>query len=419
MCYNITMSKSSPSSDYILALDIGTEYVKAILARRSKQLEIVGVSRIRQDPSSMLAGAISDITAVVKTCERAIALVEEMAGEGISADQTVIGIAGELVKGTTKTIKYQRADPRKSLTAEEMTRIVKKVEQVAGAHARQAIAIETNNPNAEVRLVNSAIVNLYIDGYKVTNPIGFKGSSVAVQIYTAFAPLVHISALEKVADELALDLIAISVEPFAVTRACMGDDPDSALTTVVVDIGGGTTDIAVVDDGGVEGTESFGIGGRSFTHQISERLGVDLEAAEQLKLHQDDERLDPMIRKKLDKTIASTVEVWLSGVELALESFTNVESLPTKILLAGGGASLIDIPEILATSDWYLNLPFARRPIVNLIDPAYIEGIENHTDFPLDHTFITALGLLRIALDSIEPRGTASIRDRFAALLSH
>ena len=65
----------------------------------------------------------------------------------------------------------------------------------------------------EVRLINSAIVSLSIDGYKVSNPIGFKGSELVLQFYTAFAPLVHISAIEKVCAELNLDLVAVAVEP--------------------------------------------------------------------------------------------------------------------------------------------------------------------------------------------------------------
>ena len=62
---------------------------------------------------------------------------------------------------------------------------------------------------------------------------------MAVQIYTAFAPMVHIGALEKVADELALDLVAVAAEPFAVSRSVLGSDTDSNFTAILADIGGG------------------------------------------------------------------------------------------------------------------------------------------------------------------------------------
>ena len=406
------------TTDYLLALDIGTSYVKALLAERGKTLSIIGAARIAQEPGAISSGAVTDIAAVVKSCERAIAGAEKLAGLDLTNIQTVIGIAGELVIGITRTIKLHRANPRSPITAEEMTKIVKKVEQLAGQHARDTIAEQTNNPNTEVRLVNSAIVNLYIDGHKVVSPVGFKGNLIAVEIYTAFAPLVHVSALEKVADELSLDLLAISVESFAVTRALLGDDPDSTDTLIVIDVGGGTTDIAVVDDGGVQGTETFSLGGESFTRKISTALGIDQLAAERIKLFSSDPRLDPAIKQKLDQAIATTTSVWLSGVEVALENFKNIESLPLKILLCGGGSSLIEIPEILATSNWYESHPFYRRPVVNLIDPNDIPGIINKTKFTLDHSFITALGLLRIALDTIEiPQGNG-LRAKFARLLS-
>ena len=325
--------------------------------------------------------------------------VLEMAG--VRAQEVVVGIAGELIKGNTTSVKFRRADASKPINDEEMHKIIKQVQKKAGERARREVAEETNNPDVEVRLINSALVSLRIDGYKVTNPIGFKGKEVVVQIYTAFAPLVHISAIERVCDELQLDLVTVAVEPFAVCRACLGDDIESSFSGIVMDIGGGTTDIAVVDDGGVDGTKMFSIGGRSFTHQISERLGLSLEDAEKLKLLADNPSMKPEIRKKFDQAIERNLEVWQSGVELALEEFDNLEALPGQILLCGGGASLSAIPEILATGDWYKDLPFVRRPIISLIEPEEIAGIDNATDRELDHTFVTAMGLLRVGMDTL------------------
>ena len=241
-----------------------------------------------------------------------------------------------------------------------------------------------------------------------------------MQIYTAFAPLVHISAIEKVCDELQLDLVTVAVEPFAVCRACLGEDVESNFSSIVMDIGGGTTDIAIVDDGGVEGTKMFSIGGRSFTHQIANRLGLTFEDAEKLKLLCEDPKMKPEIRKKLEAAINRNLEVWQSGVELALEEFDQVETMPGQILLCGGGASLSQIPETLATGDWYKSLPFSRRPIVRLIEIEDVIGIVNDTDRELDHTFVTAMGLLRVGIDTLIGVGnTNSIKAKLARLLKN
>jgi len=385
----------------ILGLDIGTEYVKAVLARPTKKgdLEILGVGRAKQREGSMFAGAIADIPAVVSTCEEALVAVEDEAGE--RAELTVVGIAGELIKGNTSTVRYSRKDPNRPITEAEMSEIIKKVQQKSSAVARKSVAIETGNENVEVRLINSAIVSLTIDGYKISNPIGFKGSDVMIQFYTAFAPMIHVAAIEKVCAELNLDLLTVAVEPFAVCRACLGDDLDSAFSGIVIDIGGGTTDLAVVDDGGVEGTKMFSIGGRSFTHQVEEALGVDFETAEEYKLAYDSGTLDDRLKSKVETALSRNLSVWLAGIEVALEEFSNLGSLPRNVMLCGGGAGLSLLQETLAVSDWYQNLPFPRRPVIHLIDVAELPNLILKDTSLLDHSFATALGLLRVGTDTL------------------
>ena len=430
----------------ILALDIGTEFVKAVIAERTEDdnLIVIGVGKEHQNMGNMYAGAIADIPAVVSTCEKALSNAEGMAG--VISKTCVVGIAGELIKGNTRTVRYRRKDSNKPISDQEMQLIIQRVQDKAGEQAKQEIALETDNPEVEVRLINSAIVSLSIDGYKVSNPIGFKGSDLMIQFYTAFAPLVHISAIEKVCAELNLDLLAVAVEPFAVCRACLGNELESNFSAIVMEMGGGTTDIAVVDDGGVEGTKMFGIGGRSFTHQIATRTGLDYDTAEAVKLqlggvsldqltlkHKEETVADaekkneiqqilatPERAKKINTAISDNIEVWLGGVAVALEDFPLVEALPTRILLCGGGAGLASLQESLATSDWYTDLPFSRRPLVHLLDDVDIPGIENATTEDLDYSFITAFGLLRVAIDTLagtdEPAG---LRAKLAKLLQN
>ena len=385
----------------ILGLDIGTEFVKAVLARPTKKgdLEILGIGKARQVEGNMHAGAVADIPAVVNVCEEALVQVEDQAGE--RAELTVVGIAGELIKGNTTTVNYKRKNPNKPITETEMNEIIKKVQQKSGEIAKKTVALETGNDNVEVRLINSAIVSLLIDGYKISNPIGFKGSDVVIQFYTAFAPLIHVAAIEKVCAELNLDLLTVAVEPFAVCRACLGDDLDSNFSGIVMDIGGGTTDIAVVEDGGVEGTKMFSIGGRSFTHQIAESLGVDFETAENYKLDYDTTKLDDRVKAKVETAISRNLSVWLTGVQVALEEFDSAGSLPRNVMLCGGGASLSLLQEKLALSDWYEGLPFSRRPVIHLIDVNDLPNLILDSDSKLDHSFATALGLLRVGIDTV------------------
>lgn len=393
-------ANDSIDRNYLVAVDIGTEFVKAMIAKiDGDDLQVVGVGKVRQDVSDMHSGAIADIAGVVRNCEEALAEAEDQAG--LQAKRAVIGIAGELVKGTTNTIRYRRPQPDRPLDESEMEFIIDKVQERAQVKAQRQIALETGNEDVEVKLVNSALVGIHIDGYKVSNPLGFQGKDVAVQIYTAFAPMVHIGALERVADELALELVAVAAEPFAVSRSVLGTDAGSNFTAILADVGGGTTDIAVVNDGGVEGTRMFGIGGRSFTRTIATELDLTYDQAEKLKVNVSSENIKPTVKKHLGAAIDKTLDVWMAGVELALSEFESVDHLPNRILLCGGGSSLQELVDALNERDWHKELPFTRKPTVHHIKPAEVIGVNDKTGVITDHTYITAMGLLRVGYDTI------------------
>ncbi len=410
--------KPNKKANVVVALDIGTEFVKAIVGRiHGDSVEIVGVGRTRQQLADMQSGAIADIAGVVDNCDVALSQAEREAG--LDARNVVIGIAGELVKGSTSTVKFRRSNSKEPIDEAEMQRIIDKVQIRTSENARKQLALETGNKNVDVKLVNSALVSIQIDGYKVTNPIGFQGGEVSIGLYTAFAPMIHIGALERTADELDLDLTAVAAEPFAVARSVIGTDASSTMSAILIDVGGGTTDIAVVNDGGVQGTKMFGIGGRSFTRTISSDLGIDFEAAEAIKLKIGTDKLSDQNEKLAQSSIGKTLEVWLSGVELALSEFNMIDHLPNKVLLCGGGASLAPLVEALNERDWYKALPFTRKPSVQYIKPSQVVGIVDKTDSIHDHTYITAMGLLRVGVDTISGNdiGDQSIKDKFNKML--
>lgn len=414
-------AKQQPEDQFLVALDVGTEYVKALIGRvaadKPGEIEIIGVGRQHQNLADMQAGAIADIASVVDNCDKALSQAEQQAG--VSVRTGIIGIAGELVKGTTTTVRVSRREPSKPLDLGEMERIIRLVQEKAGAKARQQLAVELGGKEVQVRLVNSALVGIEIDSYPVTNPIGFQGKDIVVHLYTAFAPMIHIGALERTAQELDLDLLAVAAEPFAVARSVIGDDPNANLSAILMDVGGGTTDIAVINDGGVQGTKMFGIGGRAYTRSVERDLGVDFEQAEELKLSLGEETLAEVKKKAVEKSLRKTLDVWTSGVELALSEFTKLDHLPHRVFLCGGGSSLEMLMQQLQQSDWYRELPFTRKPVVQHIHPDQVVGIVDKTGDVNDHTFITAMGLLRVGLDTLNYGGSSasSIKEKLDRML--
>lgn len=408
------------TDQYIVALDIGTEFVKALIGRVSEDgIEIIGVGRTHQELSDMQAGAIADIASVVKNCDEALNIAEHQAG--VSTNAAVIGIAGELVKGTTTTVRIKRKNAESELDITEVERIISLVQKRAQERAKQQLTWELGGKDVDIRLVNSALVSIEIDGYPVTSPVGFKGKEVVVQLYTAFAPMIHIGALERTAKELDLELIAVAAEPFAVARSVIGDNPNANMSAILMDVGGGTTDIAVINDGGVQGTKMFGIGGRAYTRSIERDLGVSFLQAEELKLGLSSNSVAQTKIPTVEKSLKKTLDVWTSGVELALAEFTQLDHLPRRILLCGGGSSLKMLMHQLESSNWYENLPFTRKPVVQHIQPNHVVGIDDLTGTVTDHTFITAMGLLRVGLDTIQQEDelsqTSSFRQRIDKIL--
>ena len=412
---------AKPAEDntrYLVGLDIGTEYVKALIGKVTDgEIEIIGMGRAHQGLSDMQAGAVADIGAVVENCDKALNDAEQQAG--VSARGAIIGIAGELVQGTTTTVRIARKQPSKALDILEIEKIIKLVQARAEVKAKKQLSLELGGKEVDVKLVNSALVSMEIDGYPVTNPLGFQGRDVVIQLYTAFAPLVHIGALERVAEQLDLNLLAVAAEPFAVARSVIGDDQSNTMSAVIMDVGGGTTDIAVINEGGVQGTKMFGIGGRAYTRGIERDLGVDFDLAEKLKVGLKSDKISAKQAATVEKALKKTLEVWISGVELALGEFDKLDHLPYRLLLCGGGSSLDMLMDRLNDADWRNKLPFTRKPIVQHIHPDEVVGITDTTGSVKDHTYITAMGLLRVGLDTVQYNGTGgdSVKERIDKLL--
>ena len=418
----ISAAKRKPGNQdqYIVALDIGTENVKALIGRVvGDDVEIVGAGRAHQQLTDMQAGAIANIAGVVRNCDIALNQAEEQAG--VSVRTAIIGIAGELVKGTTTTVRCTRKNSEKALDLAEIEQIIGLVQTRAEERAKQQLAYELGGKDVQIRLVNSALVNIDIDGYPVTNPVGFQGKEVVVQLYTAFAPMIHIGALERTAGELDLDLLAVAAEPFAVARSVIGDDANNTMSAVLMDVGGGTTDIAVINEGGVQGTKMFGIGGRAFTRAVERELNVDYAEAESVKLALGSNKVPAHSQAATKKALEKTLNVWIDGVDLALSEFNKLDNLPHQVLLCGGGSSLTQMIDMLEESSWYKQLPFTKRPTINHIQPEQVVGILDRTGIVTDHTYITAMGLLRVGLDTLgqqdSNRSAGSVRQKLDRML--
>ena len=379
------------------ALDVGTEFAKALVfdIDEAGHGTVRGVGRKRQGLSHMQSGTVADIAAVVDNCAVALQEAEEMAG--FRPTQVVIGIAGELVKGFTTTHSQERKKPDLPITEAELQKLIDGVQRAALREAERSITWETGLPQVDVRLVHAAVTGAAIDGYALTNPVGFQGRHVKIGIFNAFAPLVHLGALQSVASQLDLELLEIVAEPYAVARV-LGADQVRQSGALFVDVGGGTTDVALVRQGGIEGTRMFALGGRAFTKSLADRLDLPFPLAEALKV--DYARgLDVDRRDEVAAIISDDVEVWAAGVELVMEELAAGDLLPGRIHICGGGSRLPEICNALAAERFWKRLPFARPPEVSVMQPDQIQTISDDTKLLVDQQDVTPLGLAYQAIE--------------------
>ena len=379
------------------ALDIGTEFAKALVFEIDTDGvgTVRGVGRKRQGLAHMQSGTVADIAAVVDNCSVALQEAEEMAG--FRPTQVVLGIAGELVKGFTTTHTQERMKPDLPMTDAEIQKLIDTVQVEALHEARRAITWETGLPNVDVRLVHAAVTTVAIDGYTMTNPIGFQGRHVTIGIFNAFAPLVHLGALQSVAAQLDLEILDIVAEPYAVARV-MGTEQVRQAGALFIDVGGGTTDVALVRLGGIEGTRMFALGGRAFTKSIADQLDLPFPRAEALKV--DYARgIAGERAHEVAAVVAGDVEIWAAGVELVMEELAAGDLLPGRIFLCGGGSQLPEIQSALAAERFHKRLPFARPPEVVVISPSDIEAIVDGTELLVDQQDVTPMALAYQAIE--------------------
>jgi cell division protein FtsA len=316
---------------------------------------------------------------------------------GFRPSQVVVGIAGELVKGFTTTQSQERKRPDQPISESELQKLIDPVQREALREAERSITWETGLPNVDVRLVHAAVVAASIDGYALTNPIGFQGRHVKIGIFNAFAPLVHLGALQSVASQLDLELLEVVAEPYAVARV-LGSETVRQAGALFVDVGGGTTDVALVRSGGIEGTRMFALGGRAFTKSIADRLDLPFPRAESVKV--DYARgLTVDRRDEIAEIVADDVEVWAAGVELVMEELGGGDLLPNRIYICGGGSRLPEIRNALAAERFWKRLSFARPPEVIVMAPDQIEKISDATNLLVDQQDVTPLGLAYQAIE--------------------
>lgn len=390
--------KGDLEEEVLLALDVGTSYVKAVVfVVRKNQVHILGYGRAAQQSEAMKGAMIINLQQVIESCDLAVGeAVRELEEE--LPRRAIVGIAGELVKGVTIMANYDRDNPDEKINEHEIEKVVGRVRERAFADVRSEIAEETGLLEEQIQEISSVVNDSFIDGFRVTNPLGFQGKEINFRVFSTFAPSIHLTSLKSIAQSLGLEILEVIVEPYAITRAYEGAAKDD-FNAIFVDVGGGTTDVALVTKGGIMGTKMFAFGGNVFTKRLEVNFDLKYKDAEDLKLQYSDRALSEKKSDEVKKLLEQDAMVWADGVELSLKEFEDVDTYPSKFLLCGGGTLLPEIKSSLAEHPWLQVLRFRKFPEVEFIHPSNLKRIVDEKKLLKDVSDVAPAALAYMATE--------------------
>ncbi len=394
----------------VVALDIGTETIKSLLFTMGEYgVTVSRVSRIAQQQHAMRSGIITNLDTVLENCRLSInQLLSNLKPEEYPK-KVIMGIAGEYIQGVSIIVNYEREQHfEKEVTKKEQDKILNEVKSQIAMSGKDDLGVRTGLKNDDIEILHITPMGLEIGGMPVSSLVGYKGRDVKLNFYASFAPKTYTEALRKVANSLNFEVLGIVSQPFAVARAHSGGS-NTNFSAIFIDIGGGTTDVAIVKQGNVAETQMFAFGGRVFTKELANLTDTDFRHAEQRKIKYSEKELPKDIMRQVQKTMYTTAGLWVRTLKVALENCEDIGPLPTQIYLCGGGALLPDIKQSLLEFPWKKYLPVAVIPKIEMFTPNLLGSIVDNSG-ELENLYdITPASLAKFLYDMEIDRTTKDI----------
>ncbi len=384
----------------IVALDIGTEILKSVLFNIDKfGVNVSNVSRIEQQQHAMKSGIITNLDTVLANCRLSMSSLTDRLSPEEYPKHIVMGIAGEYIQGVSIVVNYQREENfDDEVTKKEEAKILNQIEAKIETSGKEDLGQRIGLVNEDIEILHLTRTGTEIGGMPVDSLVGYKGKDVKLNYYASFAPKTYVESLRKVAAELELNVLGIVSQPFAVARAFAGSS-NRDFSAIFIDIGGGTTDIAVVEKGNVIETKMFAFGGRTFTKEISKVLNLEYRVAEQRKIKYAKKDLNKELAKEVQKIVYPVARLWMRTLKTAFSLCEDVSSFPTQIYLCGGGSLLPEIKEVMLEFPWKKNLPFAVVPRIEFFTPEKLDSITDESKDLRNVFDITPASLAKFVYD--------------------
>jgi len=374
----------------VVGLDVGTTKVACLIANVVDDLiEIIGVGVA---PSRGLEkGVVVDIGRTIQSIRKAVEEAENMAD--VRVREAYVGIAGKHIRSINNSavISITRSD--RTITPEDVRRVIE---------AARAIPI-----SPDLQIIHIIPRQYIVDGQEgITDPIGMTGTRLEADVHIVLGSVTAVHNLVRCVEAVGIGVKQIVLEPLASAMAVLSS-AEKELGVVLLDCGGGTTDISVFRNGDIWFSKTIPIAGEHITQDITVGLQTPLEEAERIKKLYgtclvdsvgDDEKIEiatlggegtrQVPRKRLAKIIEPRVEEILDLAMQEVEDAGYRDLIPAGMVITGGTSLLHGIVEFAQRR---YGIPVRRGSV-----PKDVHGFQEIVESPI---FATGVGLLKFAVE--------------------
>jgi cell division protein FtsA len=374
--------KQDERGELIVGLDIGTTKICVVVGEISGgQVSVIGVGN---HPSvGLRRGVVINIDSTVESIQKAVADAEEMAGCEIS--QVFVGIAGSHIKGfNSRGLVPVRGS---EITQEDIDRVIE---------AASAVPIPTDQ-----EVLHVLPQEYMVDGQDgIQYPLGMTGVRLEVDVHIVTGQVAAVQNIIKCCNRAGLEVCDVVLEPLASAEAVLTKE-EMELGVGLLDIGGGTSDLAVFSDGSIKHTFVLGVGGNNLTNDLSIGLRTPQKEAEMLKekygsalaaMIDKDQAIEvPSVggrqarrlsRRVMGEILEPRVEEMLSLVKQQLVDSSQLVVINAGLVMTGGTSLLTNMVDL---AEQIFDVP------VRIGFPRKVEGMSNLVSGP---QFATAIGLI-------------------------
>ncbi|MGD8735680.1 MAG: hypothetical protein PVJ85_02900 [Anaerolineae bacterium] len=335
-----------------------------------------------------------DLQWLTSACEDTLSIAEQEAqqrrGQWFLPDQILVGLPASQLRGGAWPVTQRRSRPERRIEEREFAALLERALRLT--YNRLA------EPGGSSWVIVDAVpVSLTVDGHRVTDPVGFRGSEIGATVFAAVARPEAIRTWQSVAQTLEFSTLTVTAAPLALARVM--SDPQG----ILLDVGDTTTDLVWYRSGSPLALESLPVGGAELTTSLMRKWRLTSTRADRLKQAYSGGRLDEDARDQVLAVLAPVLQAWLEQTESALARLNVDEQLPEHLYLLGGGSLLPEITDAARSLAWSQRLHFTRYPQVGRLKPTDVPGVVNYTELGRGAGDVPALALAAWTAQQMRP----------------